>query len=315
MHETAISPAIRAALSDFIDYAGLFPPAELQLPEAVERYAEARAGNAAWMLGRFIVPAARASQAAAAYAAIGDRPLELSVIAATTTDARTWFGSAGESLRSIADLRDRSDVALRAVEARLPSPSCARETFDAPIGQLGALLDRAGLSGVPAYAEFPAGLPPDDDLPAAMRALRRAGLRAKLRCGGVNPGNVPTVDRVAAFMSAAAEENVSLKATAGLHHPVRHFDASLGAKTHGFLNLLAAAAFVGDVSPGVLQQIVSEEDAGAFCFSDDAFSWRDRHAGIDALREARTRFVGYGTCSFDEPVDDLTALGILPASP
>jgi hypothetical protein len=197
----------------------------------------------------------------------------------------------------------------------LPAPSSARETFDAPIGQLGALLDRAGLSSLPAYAEFPAGLPVERDVPAAMRALRRAGLRAKLRCGGVNPGDVPTVEAIAAFICAAAEEGVAFKATAGLHHPIRHFDASLGTKTHGFLNLLAAAAFARDVPLEMLEGMLAEEDAGAFSFGDETFSWRGRSAGMDALRQARARFIGYGSCSFDEPVEDLTALGILPASP
>src|SRR5215475_5990741 len=46
-------------LSGLIDYAGLFPPAALDMPTAARKYAEYREGEYRWALGRFIVPAAR----------------------------------------------------------------------------------------------------------------------------------------------------------------------------------------------------------------------------------------------------------------
>ena len=52
------SEALHALLSGLIDYAGLFPPASLDLPAAMRNYAAYRAGAHAWMLGRFVVPAA-----------------------------------------------------------------------------------------------------------------------------------------------------------------------------------------------------------------------------------------------------------------
>ena len=68
---------------------------------------------------------------------------------------------------------------------------------------------------------------------------RRAGL--KIRCGGLDASAVPTVDAVAAAISAGLVTDLPLKATQGLHHPIRHHDATLGATVHGFLNLFAAA--------------------------------------------------------------------------
>jgi len=52
-------------LRALIDYAGLFPPASLALPEAVRNYQTYRSGPHAWMLGRFVIPAALADQAPA----------------------------------------------------------------------------------------------------------------------------------------------------------------------------------------------------------------------------------------------------------
>ncbi|MBE0564871.1 MAG: hypothetical protein IH621_02865, partial [Krumholzibacteria bacterium] len=52
-----MSTAFRAFMEGLIDYAGLFPPAGLDMPAAVAGYAAHRTLPEAWMLGRFIAPA------------------------------------------------------------------------------------------------------------------------------------------------------------------------------------------------------------------------------------------------------------------
>src|SRR5919107_2892287 len=51
--------AIRTLLQGSIDYAGLFPPAELDMRTALENYARYFSGPSSWALGRFIVPVSR----------------------------------------------------------------------------------------------------------------------------------------------------------------------------------------------------------------------------------------------------------------
>jgi hypothetical protein len=58
------SPALRALLTNLVDYAGLFPPAALSLPIAAENYRRYLRSENAWMLGRFVVPTAQLSQMA-----------------------------------------------------------------------------------------------------------------------------------------------------------------------------------------------------------------------------------------------------------
>ncbi|MBV8372174.1 MAG: hypothetical protein JOY69_02850 [Candidatus Eremiobacteraeota bacterium] len=107
---------------------------------------------------------------------------------------------------------------------------------------------------------------------------------------------------------------MEFKATAGLHHPVRHLDATTGFWMHGFLNLLAAATFAPNADAATLRHIVAEEDPHAFAIDDVSLRWRDLHAAAsDLVRTRAGAFIGYGSCSFREPLDDLTALRMLPA--
>jgi hypothetical protein len=151
------------------------------------------------------------------------------------------------------------------------------------------------LPGVRAFWE----LSPGRGLPGAVAAVREAGAGAKIRCGGTT---LPSVAEVAAFIATCREAGVPFKATAGLHHPIRSGDR------HGFLNLLAAAV----LADGDGEAIVGEEDPAAFTVDDDGLELHGRRAGAAEIERARRElFVAYGSCSFDEPVEDLVGLGML----
>jgi hypothetical protein len=151
----------------------------------------------------------------------------------------------------------------------------------------------------------------DEGLEAALSGLSGAGAGAKLRCGGVTADAFPSVEEVARFVCACEEIGLPWKATAGLHHPIR--GEHDGLPMHGFLNLLAAAAFAGEGEEAVAA-ILAEEDPVAFTADDREFGLHGYRADADTVaRMRRERLVAYGSCSFSEPVEDLTALGILPA--
>ena len=310
---TALRPSVRAAFSSLIDYAGLFPPAKLAMAPAVAEYAAARQGPSSWMLGRFIVPASRVGELLERLPA--GPAFDLSVIIDAELDPRRWLAALQGRLEELAAaLSSSGRIAAGALEVPLPPLASRRETFDASLGQLRASLDRAGFAQVPVYAEIPRGHDWIEQLPGAFSAMPRARVMAKIRCGGLDPAAFPSPTEVAAFVREACAAGVAFKATAGLHHPVRHFNAGQGVTMHGFLNLLAAAAFAADCDAETLERIVAEEDPAAFSFDEDSFSWRERRCDAEGLARVRERgFVGYGSCSFDEPVDDLVALNVLPA--
>jgi hypothetical protein len=66
---SGLTRSVRVLLDSLIDFAGLFPPASLSMAEAVRRYESYRESEHAWILGRFVVPAAQ----------LGDVPIEIPV--------------------------------------------------------------------------------------------------------------------------------------------------------------------------------------------------------------------------------------------
>ncbi len=306
---STLLPSVRTALSALVDYAGLFPPAKLEMRPALDEYTNARDGGYAWMLGRFIVPASRLKEL---HAGAGHGDIALSVIVDAHADPHTWFNSAHAVFTDVGARRS-AGARIEALEVPLPRLSTKRETYDAAIGQCAMLAERSNLRSLPIYVEIPRDDRYAELLPGAFHALARYRLGAKIRCGGVVMEAFPSEEEVAAFLSAAASENVPFKATAGLHHPIRHRDNATGFLMHGFLNLLAASIFARSADEAVLREVLAEQTPSAFQFGDQGFAWRDRIANVAEIAAAREHaFVAYGSCSFSDPVDDLVALDILP---
>jgi hypothetical protein len=268
--------ARRELLGGLIDHAALFPPASMDMPEAMEADRAARASRHAWIVDRFVCPASR----------LAELPREAPPLSVVL--------DRGESdLDAIHEARlDGRTVEL--VEARI-DPTWIPDTqrlVDATLGD-----------GVRTFWE----LEPSRALAGEVAAVREAGAGAKIRCGGAV---VPSVEAVASFIAACRDAGVRFKATAGLHHAIHDEGA------HGFLNLLAAAVFAhaDGIGEDELAALLAEADPAAFTVTADALSAHGHRAGAEAIAAARAElFVAYGSCSIAEPVDDLRALGLLPA--
>jgi hypothetical protein len=129
---------------------------------------------------------------------------------------------------------------------------------------------------------------------------------AKIRTGGVTPDVIPTAHHLADFLSTAAARRLPFKATAGLHHPIR-------ASMHGFVNVFVAAAFAWyGMDLESLLKILEETDPAKFEFDNHQLRWRASHLSTDQLHAARIDFAhSFGSCSFEEPLEDLRNLGWL----
>jgi hypothetical protein len=275
---TADPGALGVLLAELIDDAALFPPGDAPLTEAVPAHLLLDASAHSGLLGRFLCPVSRLPELKPMLDE--DEDLRLGLIADTGVDG----------LLAAFDAVDGDDrLILETAEIRHPGD------------RLDLLEDRLPY-GVEAYIEI---------APADLRSLLptlsgRELLHAKLRTGGLTAEAFPTPLAVAEFLVGCADLEVGLKCTAGLHHAVRHTDPATGFTHHGFLNVLLAAARASD---GAQIEDVADVLAGT-----DAAALADAVKALSVEDAARTRdlFHGFGSCSFQEPIDDLTALGLLP---
>jgi hypothetical protein len=147
-----------------------------------------------------------------------------------------------------------------------------------------------------------------------------SGAFAKVRTGGPTADTIPTPGEVASFLCEAAARRIPFKASAGLHHPIRashpltYSADSPRAITHGFINVFVAAAFAWHSQDrAAVIGVLHECDPDTFEFSNEAMAWRGRNLSTAQIEAARREFAhSFGSCSFEEPVADLRALGWLP---
>ena len=282
------------------------------MPETVLRYRRHAAGGDGWMLARLVVPAARLVDLAPLLgeAREGQPPIRLAMLARATELSRDLAdilsfadGHAGQTTVDQLDLRlpdDPGQVAV-AVEQSLETIRTRRP---------GAVpfFEPSLLEG---WAER---LRQAVDALAAAAAGGAVGL--KIRCGGLEASAVPSPQALAAALAACRRARIPLKATQGLHQPVRHFDAGLDTTAHGFLNLLFAGVLghCHGLSEDELLALIEEREPAAFRFHEAGLSWRERTAGLDGIAAARRGAVtSFGSCSFSEPRDALRTLGLLEA--
>jgi hypothetical protein len=319
--------ALKIFLDGLIDYAGLFPPAALDLSRAMTEYVRHRDGPDAWMLGRFVVSCSRLPEARTQgidYPSKDGRPWRFSALVGggeTESDVLGRLRSEGDILTA---LRGRGGVprpfVVEALESRLPGDvlsSNKPERVRSFVVRALETLEDAVPSTIELYVEGPPGEGDATIDRAIIDGLAGVGGSAKvgvkLRCGGQDETSFPPVSRVAGILSQCKASGVPIKFTGGLHWPIRR---TLGGQSyHGFVNVLGAAVLVhaGVIDGPDVAACVGETEASAFSFSDGVFSWRGRRVSAAAVAKARKSMVaGFGSAFFDDPRKGLKALGWWP---
>jgi hypothetical protein len=246
----------RALLERLIDHAALFPPASMSMEEALAEDRAARTSPYAWMIDRFVCPATRVEE-------LDGLDAPVSVVLDGDLEAPA------------------EAIELRLDRARPDSRELLRLATE-----LSQWSDEV-------YYELVLDASWRDSIPATVGAIAAVGGRVKLRCGGES---VPEVEQVALVMVSCWAARAPMKATAGLHHPLRR------GSEHGFLNFLCAATRAREGLDAVAELLSAES-------LDDLPLSSLTAAEVRATRSAL--FKGFGSCSWREPVDDLRALGVL----
>ncbi|MGE3107264.1 MAG: hypothetical protein AB7G11_01410 [Phycisphaerales bacterium] len=320
-----------ALLTNLVDYAGLYPPAKLGMSAAVDNYATYLRSQESWMLGRFICPVSRLEElrresrgllpTTDTHGEPAAQDDDLAPAQAPWRISAIIDGDLDEDLDAIFAFnhehqQPRNGLAnIDAIELKAGSPAAIDDALDSIPEE------------VYPFFEFPLA----GDIRGFIAALSGSDAAAKIRTGGVSPDAFPSCHAIAAFLIAASQADVPFKATAGLHHPIRSehpltYEPNCPRGVmHGFLNLFLAACLVRSAQPtptaDSIANLLAEQSASAFRVSGDSIQWINGSAGggggaravlsvtADQIRDTRETFAtSFGSCSFDEPVEDLRAI-------
>lgn len=299
-----MSTASAALFHQLIDDASTFPPGDLPLATAFTAHQRHCQGPRAPFLGRLVC---RAS----ALPALSElsKPTEPTEPTNTAQPLRLRLvldtGTAGlaEALKLAGGA---PGLTVDAVELALPAGAGQPAAAHRALRELAAVA-----TDLTCYLELDRTADWRPALPVLAAANAETGLTAaaKLRTGGLAAAAFPTEAEVAAFVHACHQHHTAFKCTAGLHHAVRHTDRLTGFEHHGFLNvLLAAAAAQAGADLPELTALLALRDGTAVA---DRVRSLGRSGGTAEATGARGLFHAFGSCEFDEPVDDLVQLGLL----
>ncbi|MEK6687872.1 MAG: hypothetical protein AABZ01_05350 [Gemmatimonadota bacterium] len=287
-----MTATLRQLLHGAIDYAGLFPPAALSLEAAARAYAEYRIGPDVWALGRFMLTARHLQPLAGLLPELEATP--------------PW--PLGLTLGS----HPQDDLELAAAFHHGAGAPFARVT--GVEGRAGTPDEiRALLAAVPPEWDRFVELPLDQDLAPFITILVEHRAGAKFRTGGVTPEGFPASEALLSGLAAVARAGIPFKCTAGLHHPVRgryplsYLPDGPSGMMYGYLNVFVTAALLAAGHPiAKVRPVLLEEDPAAFRADQEVLGWRDLLLDRNQLAEFRRGGLqGFGSCSFQEPVDDL----------
>lgn len=295
--------SLKALLSSVVDYAGLFPPAKLDMEQAISNYAQYQATPYNWMLGHFVVPASRLDELEELLPRFALKQWSIAAILSGDVELQLdWVHS----------LHNQNQIAIAALEFP-PLPP-------AEIEKIGPRLPPE----VDSFFEIPL----KGDIDAYLAAVQHTRASAKVRTGGITADAFPNTAQLCQFIVACAKAQVPFKATAGLHHALpanyclTYEPNSPLSHMHGFLNvaILAALVYWQKVTPEEALEVLKESSIEGFQLNADGIAWSvkrtypvgNRYLNLAEIEEVRKRFFrSFGSCSFQEPIDDLKELKLL----
>lgn len=246
-----------------VDDAGLFPPTSLHMSEALGRHERDQERGTQLLTHRFLCPASRLD----ALRREPFTPRRIGLIVDTE------------------EIPPFDDLPVDFVEVRLND--------DQGLDQAARGLSKELPPGVRLFVEVP---------PRKHYADVPEGAGLKVRCGGPEADDFPAAEQLAGFIRFCVDNDLPFKATAGLHHAIRHFDPALGVDRHGFLNLLLA----------VCEAVENRDPVPVLRSADGGHLVRlARAVPEETAARARHLFVSYGSCSTVTPVEDMLALGLI----
>jgi hypothetical protein len=270
-----------------IDDAAMFPPGNAGAADAVAAHKSYRGSWFAPLIGPLVVSDTKLGEVDRAVRGTGEPdPLAVSMINS---------GGAG----GLVSLAGRKVPGLRVVAVE----SALRDLDDLAGNAARVVAAAEGLGeSVRVFVEIPYA----PGWERAVTEVEAAGRYGKIRTGGPEGTDTPSVDQLARQLSVLVEADLPFKATAGLHHAWASDGTDPGRpRQHGFLNLiLAVESLIEGASESDAADLLGQ--GGSPALVERIAGWTDAHA-----TRIRRRFRSFGCCGVLDPVQDLVSLGLV----
>jgi hypothetical protein len=298
--------SLRALLTRSIDYAGMFPPCDLELDAALKNQAEYVRSNDSWMLSAFVLPVAKFSDAEALVSQFDKHhQLRVSALGAKTENAKDFLAELKNTAERIRSFQKQQVDLVSTVQLEMFAP------VDVDLAKLSEAATLLADLKVQTFWETPAESA--EQTIAMLARAKQPAFGYKLRTGGITADAFPNSVQIVRALLASTKHHVPIKFTAGLHHPVRQFRDEVKTEMHGFLNVLGAGVLSAEHQWDEAQTVEMLEDQrpNSFEFHDTVFAWRDWEITLDRIKARRKFVTSFGSCSFNEPREDLRELNLL----
>lgn len=316
------TPSLASFMHGLIDYAGLFPPAKLNLHDTLKNMLRGQKFTESWMISSLVLPVNQLDNLIVTLIDLGeaDAFFPISFVASRAESEKDFFDTLNTDIKRIKEFFElHPSFSVKAFEIALPTSIChSGNTGDLSlfVKDTASILIEAKLNP---FIEVAAGENWISAMHTTVSAISELNEGSsdkasfKIRCGGIKPQMMPPSENIAHTILYCKEKNISLKATAGLHHPIKHFNDELGGIMHGFINVFGSAILtkVNDISFETLVKMLNDESENSFIFSGNTLSWKNFSVNSEEIKNYRSFITSYGSCSFDEPIEDLQTLKLL----
>ncbi len=308
----------------FLDYAGLFPPAQLNMADAVAAFSSYESHEKSNLLARFVIPAMRLEELLpqlelqfSKSQKTAQNWWKFSGIVQAATDLPSFEANLTRDCNLIYNFQEKFKGKIEFDAFEIPLPSVLFSA-DGAI-QINRILERIQTETTRIQKKSKVFLELDLKLDcsvflsnlAAHNSNSNRPLYIKLRTGGITPAAIPSCETIARVMQQAAQTRIPLKATAGMHDPVRHFDEQLECKMHGFLNIFCATMFAHSKNLSVTEiiAILELDKTSDFQFLSHGLQVLSHCVSNAEIQKLRNQAVlSFGSCSFEEPVEYLSKM-------
>ncbi len=306
-------------MNKLLDYAGLFPPAKLPLYESLVNYSSYTKHKQNGWLGKFILPINKINECIEIMTKQNvfnnvENKLEFSIILNSCEKFNDLNDFIKNDLLLIKKMEKNlsTQVTIDSIEL-YPPKEVYQPNKVTLFSNMLEIVNEAFHSEKNITAKF-IEVPFSENINEYIDLIAKYNIKnsdkifVKLRTGGVTPEHIPSAYHIAQAIRLCAEQQIPLKATAGLHVPVPNDNPEVGARLHGFFNIFSCLLLCYSklLTITEMEHIITDYSYSDFYFTQTGLTVGNKFISNENMSELRNSFIkSFGTCSFLEPIEHL----------